>query len=95
MKKEVSPVVVIVTIVVVVAAIAFYFVRSTGAGKNAANIEKTIQSGLAGGPPGQNVGQPMTGPPPGVMPRSGGPPAPMIQMPSQPPVPGQPMPPPR
>lgn len=89
MKKEVSPVVVIVVIVIVVAAIAVYYVRGTAGGKNAANIEKTIQSGLAGGPPGGNVGGGMTGPPPGVMPRSGGPATPMIQMPSQPPVPGQ------
>ncbi len=84
MKQNVSPGVAVAVIVIVLAVIALWYYRgSAGSSRRAAEIEKTIQAGLAGGPPpGVTASGPSGphgqtgGPPPGIGPRagSGGPP---------------------
>jgi hypothetical protein len=58
-------------VVLVLAGIGFFYYKGTSGGSgSAANIEKSIQAGVAGG---SGPGAPITGPPPGVMPKPGGP----------------------
>ena len=91
MKQNVPPIVVAIVIVAVLALIGVFYIRGSSGSKNAADIEKTIQAGLAGGGTQSGAGKgpsgPMTGPPPGVMPRPGGNAPPISTMPPLPQAP--------